>query len=84
MEYRLLKDIEALAKARKEEVTTLLARALEIGLDRIKQETILEQYLKGQIKREKAIKLVGLDMVKLAEKQRKAVQEDIKWGLQSA
>ncbi|MCS4541928.1 MAG: hypothetical protein HY929_06380 [Euryarchaeota archaeon] len=81
MQYRLLKELEILAKTRKEKVTTIIAKAVEIGIDKIRQETILDQYLKGQIKREEAIKLIGLDPVKLAEKQKKAVLEDIKWGL---
>jgi len=81
MEYELLKELENLAKIREEEVTTIIARAVEIGIDKIRQETILDQYLKGTIEREKAIKLVGLDLVRLAEKQKKAVLEDVRWGL---
>jgi hypothetical protein len=70
-----------LAKVREERVTTLIARAVEMGIDKLRQETILDQYLKRRIGRKKAIKLVGLDLVKLAERQRKAVMEDIEWGL---
>lgn len=81
MEYKLLKELENLAKIREEEVTTIIARAVEIGIDKIRQETILDQYLKGTVKREQAIKLVGLDLVKLAEKQKKAVLEDVRWEL---
>jgi len=81
MEYKLLKELENLAKIREEEVTTIIARAVEIGIDKIRQETILDQYLKGTIEREEAIKLVGLDLVRLAEKQKKAVLEDVRWGL---
>jgi hypothetical protein len=44
-------------------------------------DAILTQYLSGKISREKAIHLVGLDIVKLAERQNQAVLEDIKWGL---
>ena len=82
MEDKLLKELENLAKIREEEVTTIIARAVEIGIDKIRQETILDQYLKGTIEREEAIKLVGLDLVRLAEKQKKAVLEDVRWGLQ--
>lgn len=38
-------------------------------------------YLRGEIDRNKAVKLVGLNLVKLAEKQKKAALEDVKWGL---
>jgi len=80
-EYKFLEKIEELAKSRKEKVTAIIAKAVEIGLDRLWQETILNQYLKSQIKREEAIRLVGSDAVKLAEKQREIIMEDVKWGL---
>lgn len=81
MDSEILKELEMLAKVREERVTTLIARAVEMGIDKLRQETILDQYLKRRIGRKKAIKLVGLDLVKLAERQRKAVMEDIEWGL---
>jgi len=81
MDSEILKELEMLAKVREEKVTTLIARAVEMGIDKLRQETILDQYLKRRIGRKKAIKLVGLDLVKLAERQRKAVMEDIEWGL---
>ncbi|MFQ6052599.1 MAG: hypothetical protein ACE5K4_13050 [Candidatus Hydrothermarchaeota archaeon] len=81
MAHELLKELEALAKARKEEVATIIAKAVEIGIDKLREETILSQYLKGEIKREEAIRLIGLDVIRIAEKQKKAVLEDVEWGL---
>jgi hypothetical protein len=52
-----------------------------LGIEKLKQETILERYLKEEISREDAVKAVGLELVKLAEQQRKALLEDIEWGL---
>jgi hypothetical protein len=33
------------------------------------------------ITREEAIKLVGMELVRLAEREREAVLEDVEWGL---
>jgi len=38
-------------------------------------------YLRGEIDRREAIRRVGLNLVKLAERQKKASLEDVKWGL---
>lgn len=81
MEDETLRELETLAKERKEDVTTIIARAVRIGIEKIRQETVLEKYLKKMITREEAIKIVGLEAVTLAERQMKAVQEDVEWGL---
>ena len=76
-----MRELETLAKERKEDVATIIANAVKIGIEKIRQETILERYLKKLITREEAIKLVGTELVKLAERQRDAVLEDVEWGL---
>ncbi|MCK4476109.1 MAG: hypothetical protein KAU16_05220 [Methanophagales archaeon] len=81
MEDVVLRELETLAKERKEDVATIIANAVKIGIEKIRQETILERYLKKLITREEAIKLVGTELVKLAERQRDAVLEDVEWGL---
>ncbi|RJS84205.1 hypothetical protein CW713_02955 [Methanophagales archaeon] len=81
MEDVVLRELETLAKERKEDVATIIAKAVKIGIEKIRQDTILERYLKKAITREEAIKLVGMELVRLAERQREAVLEDVKWGL---
>ena len=76
-----MRELETLAKERKEDVTSIIANAVKIGIEKIRQETILERYLKKLITREAAIKLVGVEVVRLAERQREAVLEDVEWGL---
>ena len=79
---QLIEDLELLAKIRSEKTTEILAKALEIGIAKMKREAIIGQYLKGEIEREEAIKMVGFDLVIiLAERQKEAVLEDIEWGL---
>ena len=77
----VLKELALLARERGEEAETIIARAVKLGIEKLKQETILERYLKEEISREEAVKAVGLELVKLAERQRKALLEDIEWGL---
>ena len=76
-----MRELETLAKERREDVATIIANAVKIGIEKIRQETILERYLKKLITREAAIKLVGVEVVRLAERQREAVLEDVEWGL---
>ena len=78
---QLIEDLELLAKIRSEKTTEILAKALEIGIAKMKREAIIGQYLKGEIEREEAIKMMGFDLVILAERQKEAVLEDIEWGL---
>jgi hypothetical protein len=70
-----------LAEEREEEVETILARAIKLGIEKIKQELILARYLNDGLSRDDAVKAVGLELVKLAERQRVALVEDIEWGL---
>ena len=81
MEDVVLRELEALARERKEDVATIIAKAVKIGIEKMRQDIILERYLKKAITREEAIKLVGMELVRLAERQREAVLEDVKWGL---
>ena len=76
-----MRELETLAKERKQDVTTIIANAVKIGIEKIRQDTILERYLKKLITREEAIKSVGMELVRLAERQREAVLEDVGWGL---
>jgi ApbE superfamily uncharacterized protein (UPF0280 family) len=77
----VLRELETLSKERREDVATIIANAVKIGIEKIRQETILERYLKKLITREAAIKLVGGEVVRRAERQREAVLEDVEWGL---
>lgn len=86
MEVRIMavstsSQINELFKNKKLDFSNLLTKALEIGINRLWTDAILEEYILGKISRKKVISLVGLDLVKLAEKQDKACQEDISWGL---
>lgn len=81
MKYELLDELKELAEAKHEDVPDVIAEALRIGISKLWQERVLSMYLRGELDRKEAIKRVGLNLVKLAEKQKKAALEDVKWGL---
>lgn len=84
MKDLLVKEIEELAEAQKIKTTDLFAQAVRIGISKLWQEMILTKYLHKKISRKEAIKLTGIDNVQLAEKQKKVILEDVRWGLKYA
>lgn len=60
----------------------VMAQAFEVGLRQLWREWALARYLRGEMSREQAIEAAGIDWVELAERQRKAVEEDLAWALQ--
>jgi len=76
-----LMELEYLMKAKKEKVSELIAHAVKIGLGTLWKETVIEKYLKNQIDRTEAVKLVGLDLIKLSEKQKDFAIKDVRWGM---
>jgi len=81
MQNTVVNQLEEVARLRHEKPQEVIAQALEIGLAKMWQDGLLEKYLDRQISRKKAIQLLGLELVRLAEQQDKLVQEDVKWGL---
>jgi hypothetical protein len=59
----------------------VLTRAFQVGLRQLWREHILGQFLRQEISREKAVEMVGIDLVELAERQHQAMMEDIQWAL---
>ena len=47
------------------------------------RDRVLGRYLRGEIGRDEAIADVGLDWVEVAERQRRAMREDVAWAMQS-
>ena len=74
-------QLEQLVKLRHEQPTEIIAEAVQIGMSKLYLESVVEQYLKKRIPRSKAVQLVGLNAVKLAEQQQRVTQHDIVWGL---
>ena len=75
--------LEALVRETHKSETEVLSLAFQTGLRHLWREHVLGRYLKGEISRSEAIEAVGIDWVELAERQQKAMQEDLVWGLQA-
>ena len=58
-----------------------MALATEAGLRQLWREHLLGRYLRGELNRLQAIEAVGIDWVEMAERQHRAMAEDIQWGL---
>ncbi len=59
-----------------------MALAFQTGLRQLWREYTLGRHLRGEITRDKAIEAVGIDWVELAERQHKAMIEDLAWALE--
>lgn len=60
----------------------VMAMAIETGLRHLWRERVLGRYLRGEIDRQQAIDAAGADWVELAERQHRAMREDLEWAKQ--
>lgn len=81
MSMDLAKKIDSLSHEKNLSESQIIEEALEYGLNEMWKKTILSKYLEGEIDKEEAVKLVGLDKVKRAEREVEAMKDDIEWGL---
>ena len=77
-----VKYIETLMQDLHKPEEAIMAQALQKGLKHLWRERILGQYLRGQITRGEAIEAAGIDWVELAERQHKAMLEDLTWAME--
>ena len=61
----------------------LLEQAVQTGLRQMWREQILARFIRGELTREQAVEKVGLDWVELAERQSRAMQEDLEWAMRA-
>lgn len=73
--------LTALTKQTHKSESEVMALALEAGLRELWRDHLLGQYLRGEMSRSEAIQAIGIDWVELAERQQKAVAQDLAWGL---
>ena len=85
-ENKLMDTIEYLQKiilqTQKPEAE-VMAQAFKTGVRQMWRERVLGQYLRQQISRDEAIELAGIDWVELAERQHKAMLEDLAWAMEN-
>jgi hypothetical protein len=78
MEY-----LETLVRETHKTETEVMAQALQTGIRQMWRERILGAYLHNEITRDQAIETAGIDWVELAERQHKAMMEDLAWAMGS-
>lgn len=74
--------LEQLVRDTQKPEAEVIALATEAGLRQLWREHLLGRYLRGELDRQQAIEAVGIDWVDMAERQHRAVAEDIQWGLE--
>jgi hypothetical protein len=79
----VLTYLETLARESQKAEAEVIALALQTGLRQLWRERALGRYLRGEINRDEAIVTVGIDWVEIAERQNKAMMEDLAWALGS-
>jgi len=72
--------LEQLVRDTQKPEAEVMALAIEAGARQLWREHILGRYLRGEIDRQQAIETVGIDWVDMAERQHRAMTEDIRWG----
>ena len=77
----VLNYLETLARETNKTEAEIMTEAFETGIRQMWRERILGLYLRGEVTRDEAVAVVGIDWVELAERQRDAVLEDVTWAL---
>lgn len=73
--------LEALVSETRKSEAEVMGLALQTGLRQLWREHVLGRYLRSGITRDEVIEAVGIDWVELAERQHKAMIEDLGWAL---
>ncbi len=76
----LVEQIEEVARWKRRPSAQVIAEALETGVAQLYAQTVLGEFVRGRISRKAAVKRVGAEPVRLAERQMRAVREDLHWG----
>jgi hypothetical protein len=73
--------VETLVRETHKSESEVLTLAFQTGLRQLWREHALGAFLRKEITRDQAIQIAGIDWVELAERQHKAMLEDLAWAL---
>jgi len=76
----LTEHLEFLVEERGEDEATVLARALQTGIETLYREALIEAYLLGRISREAISRSLTPNDLREIEAQRDALRRDVDWG----
>jgi hypothetical protein len=80
----LTEHLEFLVEERGEDEATVLARALQTGLETLYREALIEAYLLGRISRDAVSRALTPNDLREIEVQRDALRRDVEWGARIA
>lgn len=83
MAIEVSKCLETLSRETNKPESEVISLAVQTGLRQMWREYCLGRYLRGELSRDEAVNSVGSDWVDLAERQHRAMQEDLAWAMQS-
>lgn len=81
MATEISERVREIAQERGLSESAVVEQALERGIDDLWQELVLSLYFDGEFDREQAVERLGRTTVERAEREREAVEADVKWGL---
>jgi predicted DNA-binding protein len=73
--------VEKLADEQGVPESQVIEEALEKGVESLWDEYVLSEYVEGNIDREEAVDLVGLEKVKRSDREVDVMKDDTEWGL---
>ncbi len=82
MSTQLEKELEFLLRETGKEPSSLLAEAVQEGIHLLYKKHVGEAYILEKIDRKEAIRLLGASAIDELDEAWKAVESDIRWGLQ--
>ena len=77
----LTQKLSYLTSARGEDEATLLAKAVDAGIEALYREAVIEAYLAGHCTREDLVNQIGPPAALEIDQQRDALRRDVEWGL---
>ena len=77
----LTEKIAFIANQQGKREASLLAQALDRGVDVLYRESLIDAYLAGTLSREDLVGELGSDAAVAIDAQRDAIRKDIAWGL---
>lgn len=77
-----VEELTFLTQYTNEDETTILTRALDIGLNHLYRQAVEQAFIDGQLSRTTAVAILGQERVEEIEYARQALAEDIARGLE--
>jgi len=73
--------IDVLARRQGGDESVVLEQAVELGVEQLYRIEMRAEYLRGEITREQAIEILGIEEVDDLDYAHQAAMEDVAWGL---